>query len=79
MCVFLILLEDCTEENLFNFNEQLYLQKDSAPMGGCAYPTPENLFQCYHEIILLNNCPADFKPSFYARYMDHTYTFFSKF
>ena len=64
MCVFLKILEDCTEDNPFNFSEQLYLQKDSAPMGGCAYPTPENLFLGYQGKALLNNCPADFKPSF---------------
>ena len=39
------------------------------PLG----PTFANIFMCFNEEIWLNDCPDDFKPVFYARYIDDTF------
>ena len=31
-----------------------------------------NVFLCYHEKILLQNCPSEFKPVIYRRYVNDT-------
>ena len=68
------MLENCSKDKLFTFHEQLYLQIDGAPMGVCVSSTLANLF--LHEKNLHKNCPADFRPTFYTRYMDDTFTLF---
>ena len=40
----------------------------SAPMA--------NIFLCYHEVKWLEDCPIDFKPLFYRRYVDDTFLVF---
>ena len=70
------MLDNCCKDNIFIFNKQTYIQKDGAPMGGCISPTLANLFLGFHEKIWLNNCPAEFKPNFYTRNMDDTFTLF---
>ena len=42
-------LNNCTSNNLFMFNEELYVQKDGVPMGGVISPTLANIFLCFHE------------------------------
>ena len=42
------------------------------PLG----PTFANIFMCFHETRWLRNCPADFKPIFYRRYIDDTFLLF---
>ena len=32
------ILANCTKDNVFLFDKQLYVQRDGAPMGGCIYP-----------------------------------------
>ena len=70
------LLEICMRDNLFLFDDQLYTQKDSAPMGGCAPPTIADLFLSFHESRWLNECPRQFKPVLYRRYVDDTFLVF---
>ena len=38
------ILDNCTKNNIFLFNKQLYQQKDGAPMGGCVSPSLANIF-----------------------------------
>ena len=38
-------------------------------MGSPLGPTLANLFMSYHEQIWLDECPLDFKPKFYRRYV----------
>ena len=35
-----------------------------------------NIFLCHHEDIWLQNCPTNFKPVFYRRYIDDTFILF---
>ena len=61
----------------FLFNNQLYIQLDGAPMGGSISPTQANIFLCHHEENWINNCPSEFKPIFYRRYIDDTFVIFN--
>ena len=70
------MLDNCTRDNLFMFNKNLYLQIDGAPMGGCVSPTLANIFLGHHEKSWLDNCPVEFRPTFYTRYVDDTFTLF---
>jgi hypothetical protein len=70
------LLELCCRDNLFLFNKDLYLQKDGAPMGGCVSPTVADIFLSHHEENWLSNCPNEFKPVLYRRYVDDTFVLF---
>ena len=39
-------------------------------------PTFANIFMSHHEKKFLNNCPAEFSPVFYRRYVDDTFVLF---
>ena len=86
-------LDNCTNDNVFLFDKQLYVQRDGAPIGGCISPTLayHNLayhlsrfslsrsglsFLSYHEEKWLDNCPLEFKPIMYRRYVDDTFLLF---
>lgn len=69
-------LQNCLSNNIFLFNKQLYVQKDGAPMGGCVSPTLANVFLCHHEVAWLTDCPSEFKPVLYRRYVDDTFLLF---
>ena len=45
-------------------------------MGGCVSPTLADIFMGFHEQVWLNNCPSEFKPVFYRRYVDDTFLLF---
>ena len=45
-------------------------------MGSPLGPTLANVFLCYHENIWLQNCPSEFKPVIYRRYVDDTFLLF---
>ena len=45
-------------------------------MGPPLGPTLANAFLCYHEKIWLQNCPSEFKPFIYRRYIDDTFLLF---
>ena len=63
----------------FFFNNKLYTQIDGLGMGLPCAPTLANLFLSHHESIWLNNCPLDFKPVFYNRYVDDTFLLFKNY
>ena len=46
-------------------------------MGNPLGPTFANLFLCFHENNWLQNCPLQFKPKLYRRYVDDTFLIFS--
>ena len=47
-------------------------------MGGCVSPTLANIFLGFHEKKWLQECPADYKPVYYKRYVDDTFLLFKK-
>ena len=72
------LLELATKNSHFLFNNSLYTQIDGLAMGSALGPSLANAFLCFYEQKWLDNCPADFKPIFYRRYMDDTFLIFKK-
>ena len=73
---FFRLLKNCVQNNFFLFNGAIYEQVDGCFMGGCVSPTLENAFLCHHEATWLENCPVEFKPAFYRRYVDDCFILF---
>ena len=45
-------------------------------MGSLLGPTLANIFLCFHEQIWLDNCPAEFKPVIYRRFLDDIFLLF---
>ena len=63
-------------ESLILFDQQFYKQHDGVAMGSPLGPTLANVFLCYHEKSWLQNCPSEFKPVIYKRYVDDTFLLF---
>ena len=76
--VFKNLLYLCVRDGLFIFNNSLYKQVDGVAMGSPLGPTFANIFLCYHEKKWLDECPTNFKPILYRRYVDDTLVIFSE-
>ena len=72
------LLELATKKSLFVFNGQYFSQTDGVAMGSPLGPTLANIFMCHHEEIWLDNCPRQFKPLYFRRYVDDIFVLFSK-
>ena len=70
------LLELSVKESIFIFDDQLYLQLDGVAMGSPLGPTLANAFLCYHEKKWLADCPAEFKPIKFNRYVDDCFLAF---
>jgi len=67
------LLTLATTESFILFNGSYYQQIDGVAMGSPLGPTLANVFLCYHEEKWLSDCPAQFKPSYYRRYVDDVF------
>ena len=70
------LLNLAVNDSPFFFNDKLYIQRDGMAMGSALGPTFANCFLCYHEKNWLADCPSDFKPLFYRRFVDDTLLLF---
>ena len=70
------LLSLATQESYFIFNDVLYNQKDDVAMGSPFGPTMANVFLSFYEIKWLEQCPKEFKPVFYRRYVDDIFVLF---
>ena len=70
------LLRFATSESIFLFNNCLYNQIDGISMGSSLGPVYANAFMCFKESEWLENCPAEFKPTYYRRYVDDTFLLF---
>ena len=73
---FRALLTRTMSESLIVFDQQFYKQHDGVEMGTSFEPTLANVFLCYHENIWLQNCPSEFKPVIYRRYVDDRFLLF---
>ena len=73
---FRTLLSLATKESFILFNGQYYQQIDGVAMGSPIGPTLANIFLCYHEEKWLSNCPTDFKPLYYKRFVDDVFVLF---
>lgn len=71
-------LNIATRDSVFTFDNNLYTQIDGVAMGSPLGPSYANAFLCHHECNWLNNCPNDFKPIFYKRYIDDTFLLFKQ-
>ena len=73
---FKTLLELSVKHCFFMFDGKFYRQLDGLGMGLPLGPTFANIFLCFHESLWLSNCPDQFKPVFYKRYIDDTFLLF---
>ena len=72
------LLTLATKSSVFVFNGVYYSQIDGVAMGSPLGPTLANLFLAYHEENWLNDCPIQFKPTYYRRYVDDIFLMFQE-
>ena len=70
------LLELAILDMHFLFNGTLYKQTDGVAMGSPLGPTLANAFMCHWEKKWLEDCPNQFKPLLYRRYVDDTFLIF---
>ena len=71
------LLSLATTESMFLFNDKYYKQIDGVAMGSPLGPTLANAFMCHYEKKWLEECPSQFKPIYYRRYVDDIFVTFS--
>ena len=64
------LLNIATKETFLMFNNNYYKQVDGLAIWYSLGPALANIFMCNFESKWLCNCPNDFKPMFYRRYID---------
>ena len=70
------LLSLCMSESLVLFDGEFYKEIDGVAMGSPLGPTLANIFLCFHEQIWLDNCPVEFKPVIYRRFVDDAFLLF---
>ena len=70
------LMELATKDMVFLFNSGYYQQIEGVAMGSPLGPILANIFLCHHEKQWLHNCPEEFKPMNYIRYVDDTFLLF---
>ena len=70
------LLKIATTESSFVFDNKLYKQIDGVTMGSPLGPILANDFLCHSEKTWLNECPSQFQPVVYRRYVDDIFDLF---
>ena len=70
------LLELSLSDTYFKFNGKIYKQKEGLSMGASPSPIVANIFLNHFETHCLAECPINFKPQFYRRYLDDTFLIF---
>ena len=66
-----------TLDSFFIFDGKYYIQKDGVAMGSPLGPTLANVFLSHFEEQWMSDCPIDYKPITYRRYVDNTFLLFS--
>ena len=72
------LLMLAVKSSCFVFNDIYHNQIDGEAMGSPLGPTFANLFLAYYDHKWLQNCPLQFKPKFYRRYVEDIFLMFDK-
>ena len=70
------LLTRTMPESLILFDQEVHKQHHEVAMDSPLGPTLANIFLCYLEKILLQNCPSEFKPVIYRNYVGDTFLLF---
>lgn len=70
------MLEVSVLNSYFIFDRKLYKQIDGVGMGLPLGPTFANAFLCHHEKNWIENCPSDFRPVYFKRYVDDCFVIF---
>ena len=73
------LLNIATKESFFTFSNKCYKQVVGVAMGSPLDPALANIFVCSFERKWLRDCPNDFKPVFYRRYVNDNFELFPSF
>lgn len=76
---FKTLLELAVLNSYFLFDNVLYKQEDGVGMGLPLGPTLANIFLCFHEQRWLKDCPSEFRPQYFRRYIDDCFLIFDDF
>ena len=71
------LLYIATKESFFTFNSKYYKQLDDLAMQSPLGTALANISMCSFERKWLRDCPDDFKPVYYRRYVDGIFVLFS--
>ena len=66
------------KESIILFDNKYYSQIDGVAMCSPLGPTLANIFLCYHESNRPKDCPNDFKPVYFKRYLDDIFVLFNK-
>ena len=67
------LLQLCISDNHFIFDKEHYSQFEGFAMESPLPAPMANIFLCHHEEQWIQDCPIDFKPLLYRRYVDDTF------
>ena len=67
-----------TKESIILFDMAFYTQVDGVTMGSQLGPLLANNFLCHYGTKWLNDCPENFKPVFYKRYIDDIFVLFKR-
>ena len=62
---------------MFIFDGTLYKQIDGGTIASPLGPTLANEFLIYHEKNCLDNCPLEYRPLYYRRYVDDIFVLFN--
>ena len=60
------------------FDNKYYSQIDGIAMGFPLRLALANIFLCYHEGNWVKDCPKDFRPIYYKRYVDDIFVLFNE-
>ena len=66
------------KEFIILFDKKYYSQMGRVAMDSSLGTTLANIFVCYYESNWLKDCPKDFKPVYYKRYVDEIFVLFNK-
>ena len=70
------LLRAALSNNYFLFDGSIYQQIDGVAMGSPLGPSLANAFLAHYEQVWLDECPDEFKPVYYKRYVDNIFVLF---